>query len=228
MKNNSVRNIAKLVTSSFKGMTNMKGGAIPKEFDEYPMEQYTQGVPPPMTGEPGMPPPMMGGPGMPPVTANTSAKPPGAAAGLQVLILGSLLLILISFIILYISEQQRAKKENRNMKGISEIFGFSGYTAKQGIVGMTTNVIFGFIDNAGLFFGMDALDPYMPSNNELVKAGFGNTFSDGLGSFVGTFIGTAVQNFTQVDDSPLYSQVIGIIIGCLLGVYIPKSIKGIK
>ena len=74
---------------------------------------------------------------------------------------------------------------------------------------------------------MDALEPYMPEGKN-TNAGLGNTFSDALGSFLGTFIGTSIQNYTLITDWPLYSEVIGIIIGCLFGVYIPRAITGKK
>ena len=50
----------------------------------------------------------------------------------------------------------------------SEYIGVSGYSAKQISIGMMTNIIFGFIDNFGLFFGMDSLDDFLnyDSNNE--------------------------------------------------------------
>ena len=92
---------------------------------------------------------------------------------------------------------------------------------------MVSNVVFGFIDNAGLFFGMDALDPFFPKG-KLTKAGLGNTFSDALGSFLGTFSCSIIGNTTGIKDTPLWSEVVGIIVGCLLGLYIPKAIIGDK
>ena len=145
---------------------------------------------------------------------------------LMSLLLACALLITIALIIMYFSEQYRAKKEGDDAKTLPELLGFSGgYSIKQIFVGMVSNFIFGFIDNAGLFFGMDALDPFI-SGGELTKAGMGNTFSDALGSFLGTFIGTSIQNYTLVTDWPLYSEVIGIVIGCLFGVFIPKALTG--
>ena len=142
------------------------------------------------------------------------------------LLLACALLITIALIVMYFSEQYRASKEGDDAKTLPELLGFSGgYSTKQIFVGMMSNLVFGFIDNAGLFFGMDALDPFIPGG-ELTKAGMGNTFSDALGSFLGTFIGTSIQNYTLVTDWPLYSEVVGIIIGCLLGVYIPKKLTG--
>ena len=89
--------------------------------------------------------------------------------------------------------------------------------------GMFANIVFGIIDNGGLFFGMSALDPFLPPG-ELTRAGLGNTFSDGLGAFLGTFSGVIIKSITKIDDTPIWSDAIGIIIGCLIGLYIPKYI----
>ena len=91
--------------------------------------------------------------------------------------------------------------------------------------GMIANIVFGIIDNGGLFFGMRALDPFMPKG-ELTRAGLGNTFSDTLGAFLGTFTGVAIRNWTKVEDTPLWADALGITIGCLIGLYVPRYITG--
>lgn len=93
------------------------------------------------------------------------------------------------------------------------------------ITGMFANIIFGIIDNGGLFFGMSALDPFLPEG-ELTRAGLGNTFSDGLGAFLGTFSGVIIKSITKTEDTPLWSDAVGIVIGCLIGLYVPKYLTG--
>jgi hypothetical protein len=93
------------------------------------------------------------------------------------------------------------------------------------VTGMVANIVFGIIDNGGLFFGMSALDPFLPKG-ELTRAGLGNTMSDGLGAFLGTFSGIIIKSITKIDDTPIWSDAIGIIIGCLIGLYVPKYITG--
>jgi len=139
----------------------------------------------------------------------------------------------------------------------SEYIGVSGYTAKQVGIGMMTNIIFGFIDNFGLFFGMDSLDDFLnfdkniklennvkqqlgagPSfeaidglyNNPtdlsaLRTAGWGNTFSDFLGAFVGNAVGDIAATLSGVDRTPIISEIVGIVIGCVLGIFIPAAMK---
>lgn len=71
--------------------------------------------------------------------------------------------------------------------------GEAGVTAETVIIGMMANTVFGFIDNAGLFFGgcyLDEVFALLPGSDDAnVAAGFGNTYSDLLGAFMGTFVG---------------------------------------
>ena len=146
----------------------------------------------------------------------------------------------------------KLKSENKKPPTMLEFIGIDKkYNMASILVGMASNVIFGFIDNAGLFFGMDALDPFLPDGSNwnkqkggaddvaaapaaaeakqgesLIKAGFGNTFSDFLGSFLGSSFGSIIENLTGIDDTPLWSESIGIVLGCLLGIYIPYYFTG--
>lgn len=122
----------------------------------------------------------------------------------------------------------KTSKQNDKQLTVMEFLGLSpAPSIKSILVGMSSGLIFGFIDNAGLFFGMDALDPFMPKN-KLIAAGLGNTFSDGVGAFMGTFCGIIISNLSGVDNYPIFSEAIGMIIGCLIGVYLPATILGVK
>lgn len=96
---------------------------------------------------------------------------------------------------------------------------------KQIIIGMSFGMIFGFIDNFGLWYGMDYLDPYLPGGN-LTKAGYGNTYSDFIGSTMGTSISIILNTLYPVEDAPIWVNSFGIILGCLLGLYIPRYLSG--
>lgn len=93
-------------------------------------------------------------------------------------------------------------------------------------VGMTSGVVFGFVDNAGLFLGMEALDSVfekLPFGKEAnVKSGYGNTFSDMVGAFMSTFIGRYITYKTGITEYPMWSEAIGVFVGCLLGILIPR------
>lgn len=93
-------------------------------------------------------------------------------------------------------------------------------------VGMIKGMVFGFIDNAGLFFGMRALDPlfekkFPDGKHTLVKAGLGNTFSDIVGNLSGIFISSMVTTSTKVSEHPFWAETLGLLVGCLVGLYLP-------
>ena len=97
---------------------------------------------------------------------------------------------------------------------------------KRVLVGIGSGVVFGIIDNAGLWFGMANLDPLMPKG-PLIKAGFGNVFSDTLSAFLATFAGNIISSLTDIDtDVPLWANAGGTFLGCLIGLYGCKLITG--
>lgn len=90
------------------------------------------------------------------------------------------------------------------------------------LVGMVSNIIFGFIDNAGMFFGASFMDEWflmLPKAEDAnVFAGYGNTYSDFMGIFIGTFFGTMIVDLTKVDSTPMWGDAVGVALGCLLGI----------
>lgn len=147
------------------------------------------------------------------------------------LMLVSLALILVSGAIAF--QMMRNKTPTLSAQDFLGL-NLSWFTTRRGfqtmLVGMVGGLIFGMIDNGGLWFGMDALDPLFvkklgvqSGSNE--AAGLGNTFSDGLGAFLGTFIGIIVSEYTGIglDEAPIWANAIGVIIGCYIGILIGKS-----
>ena len=120
-------------------------------------------------------------------------------------------------------------KKNNPEGTVQEYFNGKNMTTKSIAVGMTSGLIFGFIDNFGLFMGMSVLDPVLKklpgAANPNVFAGYGNTFSDMIGAFLGTFGGKYVADKFKEDDYPIWSEAVGIIIGCLVGIAAGKALK---
>ena len=92
---------------------------------------------------------------------------------------------------------------------------------------MSFGLVFGFIDNAGLWIGLEKFEKYI-SGSILEKAGWGNTFSDALGASLGTAVLIILKSIFTVEEAPIWVDTIGIILGCILGIYIPKHITGLK
>ena len=84
------------------------------------------------------------------------------------------------------------------------------------LVGLGSGITFGIIDNVGLWFGMDALDPILPKGS-LTKAGFGNVYADSLSAFLATFAGKIISTITNTNSTPLWADALGTAFGCLIG-----------
>lgn len=105
------------------------------------------------------------------------------------------------------------------------INGDQKFTIRALLLGTVSAIVFGFVDNAGMFFGIDALKPYLPGG-QLTQAGFGNTISSVLGSFIAAGVGKIVNVTTGFQNGPVYADAIGMFIGGMLGTYIPAAITG--
>jgi len=98
-------------------------------------------------------------------------------------------------------------------------------------IGLIFGVIFGFMDNFGLWVGIDAFQQYIPGGIK-TKAAWGNTYSDMLGATIGTFIASTVMTITgftdeEYDSLPIYINTLGIFIGSLLGMIVGRLITGV-
>jgi hypothetical protein len=103
-------------------------------------------------------------------------------------------------------------------------------TLRVASIGLIFGVIFGFMDNFGLWVGIDAMQRYIPGGIK-TKAAWGNTYSDVLGASVGTFIAGIAMTLTGFTDEeyaglPIYINTMGIFIGCLMGMGMGKAITG--
>jgi len=144
------------------------------------------------------------------------------------LIVGIISISGLSIFLLKLVEMYKAEKENREPKDILDLLNIRGnYSYQEIVIGMTSSLIFGFIDNASLFIGLDVLKPYLPGG-EYVKTGLANTFSDVFAFFLGNIIGKGIEIYTDVNSHPLWTKIFGTFVGCLLGVYIPAFILNKK
>jgi len=101
---------------------------------------------------------------------------------------------------------------------------FSLKFLKDVIIGISYGFVFGFIDNFGLWFGIDLLEPIMPGGN-LTKAALGNTYSNVLGALVATFLQKIIKfklstNENNVEKTPLWCNTLGTGLGCLTAIVI--------
>ena len=145
---------------------------------------------------------------------------------LSYLLWGSLLIIVVVGALCYSFLKNHYKeKDNKDFTVYQFINGgVDGMPPlKNVLVGMVFGIVFGFIDNAGMFFGMDALEPFLPTEG-FIAAGIGNTYSSVLGAFLAAFLRNIIKIITNVDTYPVWSDAAGIVIGAVAGIYIPPII----
>ena len=135
----------------------------------------------------------------------------------------NILIILIFFFISFYIRQRKLKKKIT----ISEFIngGKKLPSIKNLLLGLVFGIIFGLIDNLGLWFGMNDFSKFI-KGGPLLKAGIGNTYSDFIGSIMGTFISMICMDLFNYnnDTTPIWINTLGIVIGCLLGILIGKTV----
>ena len=95
------------------------------------------------------------------------------------------------------------------------------------LVGLIFGTVFGFIDNFGLWMGLHKIEKYIPGG-VLTKSAVGNIYSDFLGVVLGTCISIVAKEWIDYnsDDQPMWVNVIGIVIGCVFGMFVGFLITG--
>lgn len=126
------------------------------------------------------------------------------------------------FGLLYLSYTYRIyvlKKNNKKPVSLVEFLNRGKLPSMKNIlVGLVFGVVFGFIDNFGLWMGIDTFYKYIPGDT-LTKSSYGNIYSTTLGATTGTFIALMAKDYFGYDDEtePIWLNVVGVFIGCILG-----------
>ena len=102
------------------------------------------------------------------------------------------------------------------------------YSARDLRLSLLFGIIFGAIDNIGLFIGADSFGKLFGGDDENYQNTLGNTYSDLIGATIGTFI-SQIAIFRETDHTepyqggPIWANSISIIIGCI----IPIAVVGL-
>ena len=140
---------------------------------------------------------------------------------MKIFILLNILLITLSIYLTFNLKNYYLEKKGEKKMTFKEFINNGKVPSiKNIIIGLTFGITFGFIDNIALWFGIDTLEKYMPGG-VLTKSALGNTYSNVLGVIVGTCISIAAKNIMNVEfnQEPIWLNTLGILIGCLLGMF---------
>ena len=144
------------------------------------------------------------------------------------IVIVTLILVVGSFLLSYwVVNRERVRKGEQKYSLTQFLNKNQKLSFKKVLVGMSFGLVFGFIDNAGLWFGLQSFQKYIPGGL-LTKSGWGNTYSDGLGASLGTSVAVILRTLYPIEDSPIWVDTAGIILGCILGIYIPRLLTGKK
>lgn len=118
-----------------------------------------------------------------------------------------------------------AKSHGKWKNAVWFLNGEQKFTLRALLLSMASGVVFGLVDNGGLFFGMDALEPFLPEG-ELTRAGWGSTYSNAVAAFLGAFAAKAIHLTFGFSGGPIYGDAVGLVIGCIIGIYVCRALTG--
>lgn len=106
------------------------------------------------------------------------------------------------------------------------------------LLGLIPGAVFGFVDQLGLWTSVWSDDPMTFSNmlaavlapwlpeGERTRMAWGNLISDTVGTFCAVMVAQIVSVTSGRDSFPLYSEVLGVALGSLAGIYLPRLATG--
>jgi len=146
---------------------------------------------------------------------------------LEFILFNVIFLSFIVFLTYYLYNYILKKKKKDTVSFSSYINQGNIPPIKSVIVGLIFGIVFGFIDNFGLWMGLNHIEKYLPGGL-LTKSGIGNIYSDFIGVVLGTSISIIAKELIDYnnDDQPLWVNTIGIVIGCILGMFIGILLTG--
>ena len=142
----------------------------------------------------------------------------------------NIFLICFFIILAYVVKNVLRKRKKQKPQTFIEFLNVGKkLTLKNVSIGLIFGIVFGFLDNFGLWMGISVLENYMPGGVK-TKSALGNTYSDFIGATIGSAISIlAVEIFDyDNDDTPLWVNTVGIVIGCILGMMAGRLITGKK
>lgn len=124
-------------------------------------------------------------------------------------------------------------------RGLAWFFnGDARFSVTAFLLGVIPGAVFGFVDQLALWTSVWSKEPMTFSNmlaevlgpvlpeGELTRQAWGNLVSSTVSTFCAMMVAKIVTVASGRDCFPLYSEIVGVVLGCLSGIYLPRLITG--
>lgn len=139
-----------------------------------------------------------------------------------------IIIIIACGIIAYNLEKKKLAAAGKEITTTGFLNNFVKISPKVVLVGLVFGIVFGFMDNFSLYFGINGFGDYLKDKfnmSEVEVAAYGNTYAGVLGVTLATFavvISSYYYPEVNQNNRPVWLNTIGFLIGAILGIYIPK------
>ena len=145
---------------------------------------------------------------------------------LKYFFLFNFILVTFTLIIAYQVKNMKLKENGKESIGFIDWINQGKLTIKGVLVSLLFGIVFGFLDNLFLWIGIDNMMDFIPGGT-LTKGAWGNTYSDFIGATVGASVASIAKSLMDVDvEPPIWINAVAMPIGCILGMFVGRSITG--
>ena len=144
----------------------------------------------------------------------------------------NILIFCILFYLAYTYHNYKRSKLSKKKDSFKKWINQGDISFRGVMVSICFGFIFGFIDNLFLWIGTDFFEKYIHGDS-MIKAGWGNTYSDFVGATMGTALTSILKNFLGYNNdnhlvTPIWIDAVSIPLGCIVGLYVGKTFIGNK
>ena len=143
------------------------------------------------------------------------------------LLMNLFFIVLFIFLAFRVKNYKLVKKNKKPLSFVDFLNAGKKLTYKNVMFGLVFGIVFGFLDNFGLWMGISTLEKHMPGGIK-TKSALGNTYSDFLGATIGSAISILAAEIYEYDDddTPIWINTVGIVIGCFIGLAAGRFVTG--
>ena len=142
-------------------------------------------------------------------------------------LLGLTLFVMALSWILLVKKDKSSNKPPEEQITLTQFLDLNNISLKSVLVGMTQGFVFGTIDNFGMALGIDGIEKMLEAKGlgTATIAGLSNLYSSLFGSVMGSCLEKAIVKYSEVDNTPWWGNLVGILFGSLAGIQLSKLVR---